>query len=126
MQAVIFDFGGVLCFHPDEPRWTRAAQTAGMPRDAFQQAFWADRVEYDAGRLEPAKYWRGVIGPALQESRLSELIRTEVGLWNNYDSRVFNWIDQLRAGGYRTAILSNLPRVLGEELRATPGFLNHF
>ena len=31
VRAVIFDFGGVLCFHPDEARWTRVAQTAGMP-----------------------------------------------------------------------------------------------
>ena len=32
----------------------------------------------------------------------------------------------MRAAGFRTAILSNLPRPLGEELRATPGFLEHF
>ena len=32
----------------------------------------------------------------------------------------------MRAAGYRTAILSNLPRPLGEELRATPGFLDPF
>jgi putative hydrolase of the HAD superfamily len=67
-----------------------------------------------------------VIGAAFQESRLSELVRHEIALWNRYDARVFHWIAQLRAAGYRTAILSNLPRVLGEELRATPGFLDPF
>src|SRR6185369_7475118 len=36
------------------------------------------------------------------------------------------WTRQLRAAGVRTAILSNLPRPLGEELRSTPGFLEHF
>lgn len=126
VRAVIFDFGGVLCFHPDERRWNRAAETAGLPVADFLSAFWAHRIRYDAGLCEPAEYWRAVIGPALPESRLPGLIRTEVELWNNYDARIFDWIDQLRANGYRTAILSNLPRVLGEELRATPGFLDHF
>ena len=123
---MIFDFGGVLCFHPDDARWQRAAETAGLPLSVFMSAFWAKRIRYDAGLCEPADYWRGVTGPAFQESQLSKLVRVEIELWNNYDSRVFQWIDQLRSAGYPTAILSNLPRPLGEELRATPGFLDHF
>jgi putative hydrolase of the HAD superfamily len=126
VRAVIFDFGGVLCFHPDEPRWQRAAQAAGLPVGDFMNAFWAHRIPYDAGVVEPADYWRGVLGPAFQESRLPELVRREVELWNQYDTRVLAWAEQLRAAGYRTAILSNLPRPLGEELRATPGFLEPF
>jgi putative hydrolase of the HAD superfamily len=126
VRAVIFDFGGVLCFHPDDARWTRVAETAGMPVSDFMSAFWAHRINYDAGQLEPAEYWRGVLGPAFHESKLPELIRGEVELWNQYDQRVFDWIGQLRNAGLRTVILSNLPRVLGEELRATPGFLDHF
>ena len=126
VRAVIFDFGGVLCLHPDDARWQRAAETAGLPLSDFMSAFWAHRIRYDAGVLEPADYWRGVIGPAFQESKLPELVRGEIELWNQYDQRVFDWIGQLRGAGFRTAILSNLPRVLGEELRATPGFLDPF
>ena len=126
VRAVIFDFGGVLCFHPDEARITRAAAASGLPVDRFLRGLWQARREYDAGRLEPAEYWRGVIGPEFQESNLCELIRHEVELWNRYDQRVFDWIGQLRAAGHRTAILSNLPRVLGEALRATPEFLDPF
>src|SRR5262249_31340595 len=36
------------------------------------------------------------------------------------------WIRALRSQGVRTAVLSNLPRPLGERLRATPGFLDPF
>jgi putative hydrolase of the HAD superfamily len=126
VRAVIFDFGGVLCFHPDDARWRRAAETAGLPVSEFMSAFWAHRIPYDAGMVEPADYWRRVLGPAFQESSLPELVRREIELWNQYDARVLAWAGQLRAAGYRTAILSNLPRPLGEELRATPGFLDHF
>ena len=126
VRAVIFDFGGVLCFHPDEGRIARAAAASELPVDRFLTGLWQTRVEYDAGRLEPAEYWRGVVGPSFQPSQLPELVRSEIELWNRYDQRVLDWIGQLRGAGFRTAILSNLPRVLGEELRRTPGFLDHF
>jgi putative hydrolase of the HAD superfamily len=129
LRAVIFDFGGVLCFHPDDARWKRAAQSAGLPVPEFTSAFWANRIPYDEGLCEPEEYWHAVArtaGTQFEPSRIPALIRVEIELWNNYDSRVFAWIDQLRAAGYRTGILSNLPRPLGEELRATPGFLDHF
>lgn len=92
-------------------------------------AFWANRIRYDAGLCEPAEYWNGVAhaaGTRIDDQRIPALVRLEIELWNRYDSRVLHWIDQLRAGGIRTAILSNLPRPLGEELRANPGFLEHF
>jgi putative hydrolase of the HAD superfamily len=129
MKAVIFDFGGVICFHPDAPRWKRAAEIANLPVEEFMRAFWANRIEYDAGRWTPAEYWHSVAkiaGTRFADSELPALIRREIELWNNYDSRVLRWTRQLRAAGVRTAILSNLPPPLGEELRGTPGFLEHF
>lgn len=129
VRAVIFDFGGVLCFHPDEERWRRAAATAGLPVADFMSAFWANRIRYDAGLCQPEEYWQAVArtaGTRVDEQRIPELIRVEIELWNQYDLRVLEWAGQLRAAGYRTAILSNLPRPLGEKLRATPGFLDPF
>lgn len=129
VHAVIFDFGGVLCFPPDDARWRRAAETAGLPVADFINAFWAHRIRYDAGLCGPEEYWHTVAhtaGTRFDENRIPALIRAEIELWNNYDSRLFEWATQLRAAGYRTAILSNLPHPLGEELRATPGFLDHF
>ena len=129
IQAVIFDFGGVLCLHPDDVRWNRAAETAGLPAEEFVRVFWANRIEYDAGRLTPAEYWQDVArraGTHFEDGKIPPLIQREIELWNQYDPRVFAWIDQLHAAGCRTAILSNLPQPLGEALRATPGFLEHF
>jgi putative hydrolase of the HAD superfamily len=129
MQAVIFDFGGVICFHPDEPRWRRAAEAAGLPLADFMSAFWSNRIRYDAGLCSPEEYWQAVAASAgthFEASRIPKLVRCEIELWNQFDARVLAWTSQLRAAGIRTAILSNLPRPLGVELRATPGFLEHF
>lgn len=126
IRAVIFDFGGVLCFYPDQARIDRVSAVAGVAPLQLWEAMWVRRLEYDAGLLEPDEYWRSVLGAAYEEAKLPELIRHEVAFWNQYDQRVFDWIAELRAAGLRTAILSNLPRVLGEALQATPGFLDPF
>ena len=129
VRAVIFDFGNVICFPPSPQKIARAAADCGLSVDDFWRAAWKPRLEYDAGLMEPAVYWDAVAsaaGTRFDAALLPALIRHEVEWWNDFDTRVLYWIDALRASGIRTAILSNLPRVLGEALRATPGFLDRF
>ena len=129
IRAVIFDFGNVLCHPPSPEKLAQAAAVCGLTVEQFVQAFWVPRLDYDAGLLEPAEYWGAfarAAGIRFDPALLPTLIRHEIGFWNDFDTRVLDWVDTLRAAGVRTGILSNLPRVLGEALRATPGFLGHF
>jgi putative hydrolase of the HAD superfamily len=129
LGAVIFDFGGVLCFHPSNDRFAPIANLFGLSTGELIPLFWARRAEYDAARLDARDYWASIAEAAGQNfdpASLPELIRLEVDLWNDFDHRVLQWAADLQAHGLRTAILSNLPRALGEKLRATPGFLNPF
>jgi putative hydrolase of the HAD superfamily len=129
VRAVIFDFGGVLCFHPTEDRFARIADLFHIPTQDLVRVFWAHRIDYDAGLLDARAYWSRVAASAgrpIDDTLLHTLIQHEIELWNNYDQRILSWAAHLRANGIRTAILSNLPQVLGEALRATPGFLNPF
>jgi putative hydrolase of the HAD superfamily len=116
-RAVIFDFGNVLCFPPSPDKVARAAAFCSLNEHDFWEAFWRERLDYDAGRLEPLRYWSGVVGQDFAAANLDELIRHEVEFWNHYDERPFHWIAKLRAAGIRVAMLSNLPRVLAEALR---------
>jgi putative hydrolase of the HAD superfamily len=129
VRAVILDFGNVICFPPSPEKIARAAADCGLTVEQFVHAFWVPRLEYDAGLLEPAAFWNAVAsaaGTRFAAALLPTLICHEVEFWNCFDARVLAWIDALRALNIRTAILSNLPRVLGEALRATPGFLERF
>jgi putative hydrolase of the HAD superfamily len=129
VRAVIFDFGGVLCFHPSEDSYARIAGLFGISTLDLLRLFWANRVEYDAGHLDSRAYWTRIaaaVGRPLDENLLRTLVHSEIELWSNYDQRVLRWAAHLRVNGIRTAILSNLPRSLGETLRATPGFLDPF
>jgi putative hydrolase of the HAD superfamily len=129
VRAVIFDFGGVLCFHPTEDRFTRIADLFGISTLDLLRIFWENRLDYDAGLLDSRAYWTRIAqaaGRPIDDALLRTLVQYEVELWNNYDQRILHWATRLQSRGIRTAILSNLPRSLGEALRATPGFLDPF
>jgi putative hydrolase of the HAD superfamily len=134
VRAVIFDFGGVLCFHPTEDRFARIADLLGISTLCLLEIFWAHRIEYDAGLLNSRAYWTRVAadagklppGKPIDDELLARLSRLEIELWNNFDQRVFAWAAHLKSSGVRTAMLSNLPRSLGEALLATPGLLDVF
>jgi putative hydrolase of the HAD superfamily len=129
VRAVIFDFGGVLCFHPTEDRFARIAAALNIPTLRLLEIFWAHRIEYDAGLLDSRAYWTQVAadaGKPLDNALLAQLSQLEIELWNNFDRRVFAWAAHLKSSGIRTAMLSNLPRSLGEALLATPGLLDPF
>lgn len=129
VQAVVFDFGGVLCFHPGKQQVAEAAKLLGVAREEFVAALWHPRLDYDAGQLDPLEYWTrvtGFLGLPLDRDLLPALVRAEVDFWSHFDDRVLDWARALREQGFKTAVLSNLPRVLGEALRAAPGFLDLF
>jgi putative hydrolase of the HAD superfamily len=128
LRAVIFDFGGVLCFPPTDQQLSDAAALCGLTLPEFVDAFWRKRHEYDRG-ADPAGYWReiGQLSPRpFDDAMVSEMIRREIDFWSRFDPRVFDWIAELRRAGLRTGILSNLPHPIGERLRAIPGFLDPF
>lgn len=129
IKAVIFDFGGVLCFHPTDDQIARAAAACDLPVPEFLSAFWSNRVAYDAGELGPHAYWSGIAklaGRTFDENLIAAMVQREIDFWSHYDGRVIDWATDLRARGFRAGILSNLPRPLGAHLRSTRAFLAHF
>jgi len=130
IRAVVFDFGNVLCFPPSDAKVEAAAHFCGQSVFEFLEAFWKQRLDYDAGLMEPEAYWATVTGSEFAVQNLQQLIQHEIDFWNSYDVRVFDWIDKLKQAGIRIGMLSNLPRAVGEALRAESllgkRFVDHF
>lgn len=128
VEAVIFDFGGVLCHVPREQDFLPLAEALGTPVDRFQEVFWSHRVAYDQG-MQPLDYWNAVaadLGVALNGQNLARLLEADDQLWQNLDPRPLDWADRRRREGIRIGLLSNLPSPLGEVLRSMPGFMERF
>ena len=110
----------------------KALQRAGLSLSNVVRTrmFVTDISQWEAiGRVHGEFF--GTIRPAatmVEVSKLidpAHLIEIEVDFWTDYDERPLRWITSLQAAGIRVGILSNLPRVLAENLRAKR-FVNHF
>ncbi|HZS56969.1 MAG TPA: HAD family phosphatase [Bryobacteraceae bacterium] len=129
-EGFIFDYGGVLVLHQTDVEQARLAAIAGVPQKIFDELYWSDRLDYDKGLLSAAEYWQALAtragGGKLTQAMIDELIEVDSQSWMHFDSVMWDWIDQLRAAGKRVAMLSNMPRELGETLKSKTDRLSRF
>ncbi|HXR79215.1 MAG TPA: HAD family phosphatase [Bryobacteraceae bacterium] len=125
-SGVIFDYGGVLAFHQTVADSAGMANIAGLPARAFHDLYWTDRLAYDRGLTTAEDYWNDLArrgGVALDSQQILRLIEADVQSWLKFDSGVYDFAESLRQSGKQIAVLSNMPRELGEVLKAkTNGF----
>jgi putative hydrolase of the HAD superfamily len=128
-DGYIFDYGGVLVAHQTDEAQLHMARVAGIPSDLFTEAYWSDREDYDKGLVTAADYWQAIAhkaGYTLTESAIEELVEIDNTSWMQFDEVMWDWINQLRAAGRRVAMLSNMPRDLGEAIKLKTERLNSF
>ena len=111
-QAVIFDYGNVLCESQPAADVQAMADILDVPVPRFAEIYWQFRVEYDAAALDPSAYWNIVAQTAsrtLRPEQISALIEIDGRSWSHPALAMPQWARDLRAAGLRTAILSNMP-----------------
>jgi len=129
-DGFIFDYGGVLVHAQTDADQARMAAVAGVPKNTFTEFYWSDRVDYDKGGLTATEYWQALTrragGRHLSQQQLEQLIEIDNQSWMQFDQVMWDWIHQLREAGKRVAMLSNMPRELGEALKLRTDKLGHF
>lgn len=128
-DGFIFDYGGVLVRHQTDADQARMAELAGIPKERFTELYWSERLDYDKGLLSYTEYWERLAqaaGNRLAERTIDELVELDNVSWMQFDSVMWEWIGQLRAAGKRVAMLSNMPRELGEALKSRTQKLTSF
>jgi len=118
-DGYIFDYGGVLAYHQTDADQARLADIAAIPRDLFSNLYWDTRLDYDKGSVTAAEYWGNIArgaGKTLSAAVIEEIVDADNRSWMQFDDEMWNWIAELRAAGKRVAMLSNMPRDLGEAI----------
>lgn len=128
-NGYIFDYGGVLAHHQTGEDQARMAKVAGMPAERFSELYWSERPDYDKGTMVVDEYWTRISklgGTQFTPEIIEQLTELDTVSWMNFDSVMWDWIAQLHAAGKRVAMLSNMPRELGEALKTRTDRLNGF
>ncbi|OHD22968.1 MAG: hypothetical protein A2V99_02635 [Spirochaetes bacterium RBG_16_67_19] len=112
VKAVIFDFGHVLTLPPRPENWSWLAERCGLGREEFLRAFHELRPEVDRGTLSLDEFWARMArrgGRTASGAQLRELAEKDLEAWTRPNPAMFAWAEELRRGGWLTAILSNMP-----------------
>jgi putative hydrolase of the HAD superfamily len=128
-DGFMLDYGGVMVHHQSDSDQAKLAQIAGLPKDVFTELYWSERSDYDKDVISGIEYWQTIAqrgGTTFTERVIEELIDLDNCSWMQFDSVMWEWIDQLRAAGKRVGLISNMPRDLGEALKSRTQKLSNF
>lgn len=128
-DGFMLDYGGVLVHHQTDADQAKMAEKLGIPKELFTELYWSERPPYDEDAISGLEYWHTVAqraGTAVTEPIIQELMELDNRSWMQFDSVMWDWIDQLRGAGKRVALLSNMPRDLGEALKSRTQRLSNF
>ena len=111
VNAVIFDYGEVLCLSPTPQDIEGSAQIMGITPDLFRSLWGRNRDLYDRGDLTPEVYWHTLAqdaGKTINADQLQDLRKRDVEMWSRLNPAMLAWIEKLSAAGTKTAVLSNM------------------
>ena len=111
LRAVVFDYGMVLTGPPDPEAHAALLRITGLPPDRFEPLYWADRHDYDLGKLTGLAFWEKLLrdaGLSLAPGAAEELVQCDARMWTTENPAMLAWQQQLKQRGILTAILSNM------------------
>ncbi len=111
LRAVVFDYGFVLTGPPDPVALEAILRITGLDPQRLDALYWKDRHAYDEGKLTGLAFWQRLAGDAglsLTTAQLGELNDWDARMWTTENPPMISWQRELKACGFRTAILSNM------------------
>jgi putative hydrolase of the HAD superfamily len=113
IEAVVFDFGGVLTLQPLDRHVEKLRELCGLDGPTFTAEYRRQRRDYDRGIIDSRDYWSRIIdsgGKPVDSKILQALFEEDTASWTRINGAVLDWAFGLQKAGMRTGILSNMPR----------------
>jgi putative hydrolase of the HAD superfamily len=120
IDAVILDYGEVLCHRPSIEEVGQLATIFGLSPELFRDRWDRSRPPYDRGHVTPESYWvqfAAAANASITAKQIEQLRRLEVAMWSNVNPAMVRWSRQLNDAGIKTALLSNMHADLVEHVR---------
>lgn len=110
IKAVLFDYGGVLSTEqvPEEVEAMRALLQVGA--EEFRYWYYYYRPFYDLGSTGE-EYWQKVLAAcrvAYDRALVAKLMTHDRKSWTRVNPAMLDWAAELKAGGFRLGIISNM------------------
>lgn len=128
IAAVVLDYGEVLCHRPSCNALARMAAVFGVRTEDFLSIYRSSRNPYDRGDVSPRTYWTEFArqaGTAIHSEDVERLRRWDVEMWSSVNGEMTDWLAQIHAAGFRTAILSNMQTDMATHARRTFDWLRY-
>ncbi len=115
IKAVVFDFGNVISCPQPEDTFRKMSLVSGIPEKVLEQSM-VIRAPFDGGDIDRAELYRRVLSNNGFEEKSRDrkfcerLGDMDLASWFSINEETCTWIRELKASGYKTGILSNMPR----------------
>jgi putative hydrolase of the HAD superfamily len=128
-DAVIFDYGGVLCYPPVRQDLVEYARSSGLDEATFLRLYAETREYYGRSASGYSQSWQSAansVGLEMPDSAVKQFIDKESELWTRPNQDVLALALDIKAAGCRIAILSNMTFELLGILRGKFDWLDEF
>ncbi len=118
-----------LATHPRRPSCRNSQSWSASAEPPFYQVYSDTRDEYDCGRHSCEQHWQHfarTAGISLTTEHIAKIVDFENRMWVRANPAAIELAREIRAQGMRTAILSNIPFDLLNEVRGAFDWLDEF
>ncbi|MBN9141621.1 MAG: HAD family phosphatase [Micrococcales bacterium] len=122
-RVVVFDYGEVISMAQSEHDRLAILGTALQEADTFWPVYWRHRDDLDKGVIRVVEYWERVaadLGVTWDLPTIQRLWAIDFRSWISVEPGTVRIIEELHAGGTRTALLSNAGFDFGDAFRNAP------
>lgn len=128
-DAIIFDYGRVLSCSPSREELLELAEIAGVSESSFFELYSNTRDHYDRGHADYRQHWQRFAEVAEVEippEAVERIAAVEAEIWTRINPGALDLAREVKSGGLKTAILSNMPFDLLAILRRKFDWLDEF
>ena len=128
-DAVIFDYGGVLCYTPARQDVAQCAECSGLDEATFYKLYLETREYYGLAAAGYKAHWHRVAkaaGITISEEAVKQFIDRESELWTRPNPDTLSLAREAKADGSKIAVLSNMTTELLGILRGKFDWLDEF